>query len=546
MSSSTSEEKDSIGEKVPGVKEKPTTLEKINVPFLEKHSDSKIEAEKVILSDNVVSTGVEGHSNLEVDEKKCVQFSEQPSDTVAEAAGADSSGGSVDSASHIAKSKRELEFSSSGDSASSGKSKKESPQSSSSGDLERVPSASSIVKSKIQSPEFSPTGDLESAPSASSIEKSKKCTLTEEFKNEGFRKVGAVESLPKSRSRSSRPNPPSWYKPASHVGKSFCLHDLYVHTFHPQYPELVVILSECCLAGDAKHRIAETLGLNVESVYVFGLFQHTMGRPTKFISDDEPVKYCKNVSFQRFSFDPQLELKMIRNDRIGMELIYFECIYKMDNGLFFPSVKDPRSPASKASSSTSPVLMSVVLQRLRQMKLSYWTFYNRAESCILCSPQLISDPSINGGDTLHVAFDLNYLLFINESVRKVSFFRWDQVQYVQLHSTGNIVRFSVADPSKTGTIVLFSDLLHQYIFSVAIHLIKIYESMAYRRSFFKSEPDLICDYLVFFNDAFKGNQEDFLSMPTRMQHAARVKAFEKSIRDEELAEEFGYSLPGTS
>ena len=56
---------------------------------------------------------------------------------------------------------------------------------------------------------------------------------------------------------------------------ALCLHDLYVHTLHPNFPELVVILSEDSLAGDAKHRIGETLGLNVESVYLFGLFEQT-------------------------------------------------------------------------------------------------------------------------------------------------------------------------------------------------------------------------------------------------------------------------------
>ena len=506
----------------PEVKEKPVSVEELDIQIREERSESKAKAEKILLP-------LEGHSGVETESGKCVH-----PDTKEEASSA-GDGGSAPSA---VKSKTESELSSSGDSFRSASSAiiKKGFESSSSGDSfnleKRTPSASSIVKSKPEVPS-------ENAPLVSSIMKSKKenedsseelCRVVRMADSVTSRKIAGVQAQSSGKESLASRGTPDFQE--SSTRESLCLQDMYVRTFHPKFPELVIILSEKCLAGDAKYRVAEALGMCVQSVCIFGLFEHKMGKAIMVVSDEVPMKYCKNVCFQRFSFDDQLELDIIRNDQRCMEMIYYECMFMLDHDMFFPSIKDPRSPCREKASTNS---MLVSLQRLRQKKLSYWTFYYRVDNCTLCSPNLISDPSICQRDVLLVAFDLNYLIFYNGVSDTVSFFRWDQVHSVQMCPLkNNIIRYSVEDKSKKGTIVLFSDLHHDYIFAVSIYLIKLHESMTNRRSLFRSGPDFIGHYLIFFNDGFKGSQKELLSAPTRLQHHARVMAFEKYFRDEEL------------
>ena len=374
----------------------------------------------------------------------------------------------------------------------------------------------------------------ESVRSASSIVKSKEENLTidyspeEEVKSKVPRYLGEAKKVAFAGEKYVSE---CEYKTHS---KTLCLHDLYVHTFHPVFPELVVILSESGLAGDAKHKIGEALDLSIESVYLFGLFEHKMGFPTKHISDDVPVKNCKTVSFQRFSFDPQLEVDLTRHDIVCMELIYHEAMYKLENKLLYPHVPDLESQLCKGGSATNSIsMMSVFLQRLRQKKLCYWLFYYRTDNCLLCSPFLVSDNTVIIGDFLHVAFDLRYCILINEKAGTINCYEWKQIRSVRMHPQNKFVTFEVEHQTRLNMISLYSELFYEYIFTVSIHLIKLHEAMVDRRSLFKNGPDLIGNHLVFFNDAFL--QQGILKpAPTRMQHKLRVTREEVRHDDEEL------------
>ncbi len=310
-------------------------------------------------------------------------------------------------------------------------------------------------------------------------------------------------------------------------------HDMYIHSFDPSYPEMtvVVILPESCLIGDAKYRIAETMGLKMESVYLFALFEYINGQEYQPIPDHTPVKYYKNVAFRRFSFDSVLETELSKRDDACMDLIYYESIFALERDLLFPYIKNENEIVYSARSEESTESISarrVLLQRLRCHKLSFWSFYYKIDNCMLCSQTLPSNPFRCERDFVHVSFDLKYLILLNENGDELNLFEWTQIHSVWLYPS-RMVKFKVAQgfarESKLESISLEQNKYYDCIFSISVHLIKFNESLSDRRTSFKHEPELVGKSLVYFNDSFL-DQGSLPRAPTQKEHLLRVTKHE--------------------
>ena len=106
-----------------------------------------------------------------------------------------------------------------------------------------------------------------------------------------------------------------------------------------------------------KEDIAKRLGLKPSSIPPFGLFTGPLGSPQRVLVDGDAVPAgAANLCFQRWNFDIEKEMKLVRHDDTAIHLLYSEAKFYVDCGRIQPtqgqkeeleSLSDPFFPTER-------------------------------------------------------------------------------------------------------------------------------------------------------------------------------------------------------
>ena len=282
-----------------------------------------------------------------------------------------------------------------------------------------------------------------------------------------------------------------------HIG----YHKVVIKTFHPEYPEMYIRIPRNCLISEVKQRVKYFLGLKSDSTVIFGLFEGKLGSPVRHIADDLPVQHFAVLSFQRFSFDQDVEVDITERDTCALQLIYYELLYMIENEKLLSKVPNLKNILMATTSSTSPeTALELFVQRMRLYKRCYWSHYYHACFCTINSPFEMKKIKLHANECAHIGLNMeNMVLFDDKEI--LCIIQWNDVQLVKQNPEKRLVKFNVWVGCQIATLAMQSKQ-HDYIFSIAIHIIKLHEAMSSVRSSFRSGPELIRDYLVFWNDSF--------------------------------------------
>ena len=275
-------------------------------------------------------------------------------------------------------------------------------------------------------------------------------------------------------------------------------HTIVVNTFHPDFIEIQVRLPQNCLIVDLKHRVKYILGLKIDSIDMFGFFEGTLGCPVQHIPDDKPVQSFTNLCFMRLSFDRNYEFNATEYDNVALQLLYYELANMVKNEKLASRTIDLKVTLNRLTSAATPEgPITLFVQRVKSRFLVYWVLYYHSCFCIVQNFFRAIDYHLSRGDCLHVALNLNNLMLF-EDKHILCFFTWSTIQMVKHRQDIETVKFYILVGSSISILELRSHD-SRYIFSLAVHIIKLAENMASIRSAFRHDSDYIGNELVFFH-----------------------------------------------
>jgi len=279
-------------------------------------------------------------------------------------------------------------------------------------------------------------------------------------------------------------------------------HKVIVNTFHPDFPEIYLRLPQDCLVGELKHRVKAFMGLKSDSIDMFGFFEGMLGSPIQHIPDDRPVQLFAKLCFVRLSFQQDYEFNATHQDPVALQLLYYELVHMIEREKLTSRSADLKKALRELRGAATPEgPFNLFVQRVRCYALSYWTHYYHSCFCIVQKIFKTSSYHLNQGECLHIGLNMdNLILFDDKDI--LCFFNWNLIHLVKHCPDIETVKFHIWVDNAMLSLELRSQN-SDYIFSIAMHVIKLLENRASIRSSFRKGPDLIINELVFWNDTFK-------------------------------------------
>ena len=103
-------------------------------------------------------------------------------------------------------------------------------------------------------------------------------------------------------------------------------HTVELRTFASRDP-VAIRLPEGCTVDKAKGEICKRLGLQPNSLSLFGLFLGPIEHPIRLLMENEVIQIGAKLSLQRWNFDVEKEIKAARKDDVAINLLYNEATY---------------------------------------------------------------------------------------------------------------------------------------------------------------------------------------------------------------------------
>ena len=308
-------------------------------------------------------------------------------------------------------------------------------------------------------------------------------------------------------------------------------HKIVVKTFHPEFPELHIRVPKNCIILDVKYHVKASLGLKSDSIDIFGFFEGKKGALVAYVPDHFPVQDYDSLLFQRLSIVPNLEVTVTKYDFAAIQLLYHELMYMVENEkLAFQRPELLRFLTSAAPSCLKDTAMMLFIQRLQDSILSYWRLYYHARYCSVLQPFRYRGTSFDQGDCVNIGLDVDGIILFNDTNNEESLcgIPWDHVRLVKYNPNKQIVIFEIKNYDSVGLLAIKA-MQHKLVFTLAVHIIMICETMHSVRSKFRLVPDLIGKYLVFWNDMFCAGMSSVLcnlKTLTIKEHKLRVTRME--------------------
>ena len=261
--------------------------------------------------------------------------------------------------------------------------------------------------------------------------------------------------------------------------------EFVIHTFSPEKTPIKFFLPEQCLAADVKSKAGEHLHLNKISLEMFGLFIGPLGSPIKHIPDEVTVGDYMEFCLQRILFNGGNEILLIRYDTNALDLLYWEMRFIFDSR--WKCVAECPSVSDKIK----------YVGDIHILK-EYWKYYYSICNCMLHSNLVIGHSCIPSGTPIKIALNSEKLFILNVHNAEMICFEWQQVADVIMHAnTKELVKFRIRN-RENRIIAVASMNSGEYLFSLAIHIIKMNEEKFGVRSR-QIVPSHIHEYLVFSN-----------------------------------------------
>ena len=234
-----------------------------------------------------------------------------------------------------------------------------------------------------------------------------------------------------------------------------------------------------------KH-VGVALKLSQGSLKIFGLFMGSLGSPQKLCAGNEIIPAGTiNLSFQRLSFDEEVEKIIIAEDDGAMELIYWESKNQFESNLIVPKLKleqieyFDKMIALIIKGTLSPRRF---VQAMGNLPFYFWSYYYRANDCTLMNNITAGAVSLERGKLVHIVMNLEKLILLDASdEQKLASWSWHCLRCVKMQMTPiDLIKFEVliTDVDEIVPLRLISlETKHNtYMFSIALHLLKIQES----------------------------------------------------------------------
>ena len=241
--------------------------------------------------------------------------------------------------------------------------------------------------------------------------------------------------------------------------------------------------------GKVKTETGRILMLRPESVQMFGLFLGQLGSLTRLCHDEDKAILPRRefvLSFQRLSFDEDLERRITEEDDQAMELIFWEIKEQYESNLILPKLKVEHNDflerammlLGKVSASNRKRFVQVIYSQI----LYYWSYYYRASNCIVHNDITVKGKVCLGrGMQVHVALNLEKVFFVETSGDvELASWQWCCVRCVKMQNTPKeLIKFEVFVVGSSELVPLrlitMETKQNKYLYTIVTHILKVKE-----------------------------------------------------------------------
>ena len=195
-------------------------------------------------------------------------------------------------------------------------------------------------------------------------------------------------------------------------------HTVEVCTYNSRDP-LALRLPDRCTIQKARAEICKAVGLQPNSMDLFGVFLGPLDEPTRILVEGDVIPTGAKISLQRWNFDVEKEMKTARRDDVAISLLYNEAVHYLDKGKIQPS-DEQREELESYSDPTFPTERQF-LETVSTVP-GYAAFL--AEGCRVIDDISTNDVHITSGTTVHCLLDMHRLAFKTDVRKSESLIEW--------------------------------------------------------------------------------------------------------------------------
>lgn len=240
--------------------------------------------------------------------------------------------------------------------------------------------------------------------------------------------------------------------------------------------------------GQVKKAAGVALKLKPGSLKIFELFIGPLGSPQKLCASSDtvpPPGTLSYLSFQRLSFNEEEERRITSRDDRAMELIFWEVKEQYDANMILPRPKveqtDYLDKIIALFRKATFLNQKRFVQAIRTLSQYYWSYYYRADACLLQSKITTKTLHLERESQFHVVMNMERLLFLDISgEEELASWPWHCLRCVKMQKTPQpLIKFEVLilDVDEVVPLRLISVKTDHniYLYSLAVHILKIQE-----------------------------------------------------------------------
>ncbi len=238
-----------------------------------------------------------------------------------------------------------------------------------------------------------------------------------------------------------------------------------------------------------KTKVGQILKIKSTSMPIFGLFIGPIGHPRKLCCGESYATLPKEnsvISFQRLSFDEELERRVVSNDDVAHELIFWELKEQFDTNRILPKLKSDHNDyldktmqlLIKMSASNKKRFIQVIFGHT----LYYWSYFYRANDCyVQFSVSINGKVCLERGKKINIAVNAERVFFLDTfGENEIASWQWCCVRSVKLQNAPQaVIKFEVfivgSDEPVPLRMITVQTQQNEYLFSLSTYILKMKE-----------------------------------------------------------------------
>jgi len=271
-----------------------------------------------------------------------------------------------------------------------------------------------------------------------------------------------------------------------------------VHVFSA---EATVEVNAPAIPAAIKLAVGRHFQLNPKSLEIFGIFRGALGNPKALLSGNQLLcQTISDVSFQRLSFDTDLEVSIANDDDKAIRLLFEELKYEYNHFRVLPIVTSLQMKQMDRLLANESLLSSedrfekqVEFFNLicNHHPLYFWSHYYRAENCVLLNSSLPVSSLVEMGMKLHAAISPDHLILLEPTAadgKELLKLSWSMVHSVRMQKSPRmLVKFETLIPSSRGegitnelTLISLETDRNEYLYTLTRHVLKWHEAKKFQ------------------------------------------------------------------